>query len=166
MCHGLPMVFLKESVMTGNNIIWLEPWNSAHFPKIKRLLRQLTKDRKRIDAFSHIVLKSMFVDQKTYIATIWDKADTTLIGMGTMVINQTMLDRPSFIHDVVVGRKYRRKGYAESIIRALIKKAKEEKSTYIHLHSNPKRKAAHNLYRKAGFRRLDEKTIPLSLYLA
>ncbi|KAJ8436831.1 hypothetical protein Cgig2_018927 [Carnegiea gigantea] len=56
------------------------------------------------------------------------------------------------LHEKPVKEKYRRQGYGEALLRAVIQKCKTRNIQRISLHVDPSRTPAANLYKKLGFR--------------
>ena len=75
-----------------------------------------------------------------------------LIGMGWIFVRQTMLRKQAVVEDMIVDDAHRGKGYGKKMLLELIDWAKKEGIDTIELTSNPKRIAANELYKKAGFK--------------
>ncbi|ATA89254.1 hypothetical protein CAPN001_14090 [Capnocytophaga stomatis] len=81
--------------------------------------------------------------------------ENKIIGMATMVVYDVISGRKAWIEDVVVSSNHRQKGIGERLVQALIDKAKELEINTLLLYSNPKREAAHRLYKRMGFSEKD-----------
>lgn len=84
-----------------------------------------------------------------FIATISE--DSRLIGMGWIFPRTTALRKQAVIEDMIVDEAHRGKGYGRKILAQLIEWARDQGIDTIELTSNPKRIAANELYKKAGF---------------
>lgn len=74
-----------------------------------------------------------------------------IIGMATMAIYEVISGKKAWVEDVVVASEHRKKGIGEQLMKALIEKGKSLEINTILLYSNPKREAAHKLYKRLGF---------------
>lgn len=81
--------------------------------------------------------------------------ENKIIGMATMIVYDVISGRKAWIEDVVVSSNHRQKGIGERLVQALIDKAKELEINTLLLYSNPKREAAHRLYKRMGFSEKD-----------
>jgi len=72
--------------------------------------------------------------------------------MGWIFVRQTMLRKQAVVEDMIVDDAHRGKGYGKKMLLELIDWAKKEGIDTIELTSNPKRIAANELYKKAGFK--------------
>ena len=93
------------------------------------------------------------------------KSDTTrllialeegkICGMLTLVVFRIPTGVRSWIEDVVVDTSSRGKGVGNALLAAAYRLAREQGAKTLDLTSNPSRKAANRLYRKAGFEQRD-----------
>ena len=74
-----------------------------------------------------------------------------ILGTMTLVIFRIPTGLRAWVEDVVVDGAERGKGIGEKLIRAAINRAKSEGCRTVDLTSNPKREAAHRLYKRCGF---------------
>ncbi|MDO4782289.1 MAG: GNAT family N-acetyltransferase [Capnocytophaga felis] len=86
-----------------------------------------------------------------------------IVGMATMAVYEVISGRKAWIEDVVVSSNHRKKGIGERLVQTLIEKAKELKVNMLLLYSNPKREAAHRLYKRMGFSEKDSTLFALSI---
>ncbi|ATA68324.1 GNAT family N-acetyltransferase [Capnocytophaga cynodegmi] len=97
-----------------------------------------------------VSLEKLFsLAQSPYIALCTD--ENKIVGMATMAVYDVISGRKAWIEDVVVSSNYRKKGIGERLTQFLIEKAKELEVNMLLLYSNPKREAAHRLYKRMGF---------------
>lgn len=75
----------------------------------------------------------------------------TIIGMATMAVYDAISGRKAWIEDVIVSPSHRKRGIGEHLTLHLLEKAKELNASAVLLYSNPKREAAHRLYKRLGF---------------
>lgn len=80
-----------------------------------------------------------------------DDPEEKILGTMTLVIFRIPTGLRAWVEDVVVDNAERGKGIGEKMIRAAIERAKTEGCRTIDLTSNPKREAAHRLYKRCGF---------------
>lgn len=80
-----------------------------------------------------------------------DDPEEKILGTMTLVIFRIPTGLRAWVEDVVVDNAERGKGIGEKLIRAAIERAKTEGCRTIDLTSNPKREAAHRLYKRCGF---------------
>ncbi len=78
-----------------------------------------------------------------------------ICGMLTLVVFRIPTGVRSWIEDVVVDASSRGKGAGDALLEAACRLARERGAKTINLTSNPSRKAANHLYRKAGFEQRD-----------
>ncbi len=111
--------------------------------QVQNLFRELS-------ASEQISIKNLLnANNQPYIAVCFE--DDTLVGMATMATYQVISGRKAWIEDVVVSENYRSKGIGEKLTLALLEKAQEIDIQSVLLFSNPKREAAHRLYKRLGF---------------
>lgn len=111
--------------------------------QVQNLFRELSDSEQ-------ISIKNLLnANNQPYIAVCFE--DDTLVGMATMATYQVISGRKAWIEDVVVSENYRNKGIGEKLTLALLEKAQEIDIQSVLLFSNPKREAAHRLYKRLGF---------------
>lgn len=111
--------------------------------QVQNLFRELSDSEQ-------ISIKNLLnANNQPYIAVCFE--DNTLVGMATMATYQVISGRKAWIEDVVVSKDYRNKGIGEKLTLALLEKAQEIDIQSVLLFSNPKREAAHRLYKRLGF---------------
>lgn len=81
---------------------------------------------------------------------------SSLLGMGSIFFQKNLGSWIAEIHDIVVDKKERDKGFGKKIVARLIEEAKEFASSKkgpikLYLTSRPNRVKANNLYIKLGF---------------
>ena len=74
-----------------------------------------------------------------------------ILGSMTLVVFRIPTGMRAWVEDVVVDQEARGQGIGEKLIRTAIDRAKAEGCRTIDLTSNPKREAAHRLYKRCGF---------------
>jgi ribosomal protein S18 acetylase RimI-like enzyme len=84
-----------------------------------------------------------------------------IIGMGSLILTNTTAGLRSRFEDVVVDEKYRGRGIGKKISLMLIAIARKKRATLVDLTSGKKRKSAHKLYEKLGFKERDTKVYRL-----
>ncbi|MEW6042772.1 MAG: GNAT family N-acetyltransferase [Thermoproteota archaeon] len=88
-------------------------------------------------------------DKKILVALL----DSEIVGLVSMVflqrLNQTKLEM--YIPELVVAKKFHRRGIGKSLIDACIKIAEKKNCYRIRLESGYQRKTAHIFYKKLGF---------------
>ena len=125
--------------------------------EINALLPQLSKTPKLL---SLKLLGTITKDKNTYLVVA--KEGTQIVGMGTLVAMITPHGKRAKIEDVVVDEKYRGKGIGEKISKKLVAIAKNKRVRRIELTTGQKRIAAHRLYERVGFKKVDSDVYRLS----
>ncbi|MFK8265256.1 GNAT family N-acetyltransferase [Capnocytophaga cynodegmi] len=126
-------------------IFFLEKTNITS--SIEKQIQDLFSELSDIQTIS---LEKLFsLAQSPYIALCTD--ENKIVGMATMAVYDVISGRKAWIEDVVVSSNYRQKGIGERLTQFLIEKAKELEVNMLLLYSNPKREAAHRLYKRMGF---------------
>ncbi|GIM54826.1 GNAT family N-acetyltransferase [Capnocytophaga cynodegmi] len=126
-------------------IFFLEKTNITS--SIEKQIQDLFSELSDIQTVS---LEKLFgLTQSPYIALCTD--ENKIVGMATMAVYDVISGRKAWIEDVVVSSNYRQKGIGERLTQFLIEKAKELEVSVLLLYSNPKREAAHRLYKRMGF---------------
>ncbi|MFK8268655.1 GNAT family N-acetyltransferase [Capnocytophaga cynodegmi] len=126
-------------------IFFLEKTNITS--SIEKQIQDLFSELSDIQTVS---LEKLFgLTQSPYIALYTD--ENKIVGMATMAVYDVISGRKAWIEDVVVSSNYRKKGIGERLTQFLIEKAKELEVNMLLLYSNPKREAAHRLYKRMGF---------------
>ncbi|MFJ1472738.1 GNAT family N-acetyltransferase [Capnocytophaga cynodegmi] len=126
-------------------IFFLEKTNITS--SIEKQIQDLFSELSDIQTVS---LEKLFsLAQSPYIALCTD--ENKIVGMATMAVYDVISGRKAWIEDVVVSSNYRQKGIGERLTQFLIEKAKELEVNMLLLYSNPKREAAHRLYKRMGF---------------
>lgn len=135
--------FLKESDLT-----------EALEEQIKNLFAQLSDT-------PTIPLREIFLKNPPYIVVC--SVENSVVGMATMAVYEAISGRKAWIEDVVVASEYRQKGIGERLTNILIEKANDLNVSTLLLYSNPKREAAHRLYKRLGFTEKGSTLFALSL---
>ena len=124
-------------------VLWLKERFIFDINQLKELVKQL-------DSSAEIREYSIYrAILNGYIAKKYDGEE--LIGMGWIFPRQTLLRKQAVVEDMIVDEAYRGKGYGWAILQDLINWARENGIEVIELTSHPKRVAANELYKKAGF---------------
>ncbi|MEX0916573.1 MAG: GNAT family N-acetyltransferase [Candidatus Spechtbacterales bacterium] len=124
--------------------------------EIRALYAQLSESGIQPDDAS---IESAIRDRNTVVIVL--REDTTIIGMGTVVLVRVMSGVKARLEDIVVDEGYRGQGLGERITNELIETARSYKVSVIELTSKPERVAANALYQKVGFEKKDTNTYVL-----
>lgn len=125
--------------------------------EINSLLPQLSRTPNQLSISS---LNSILRDKNTYL--IVAKEGTQIIGMATLILTITPNGKRAKVEDVVVDEKYRGKGIGEKLSKKLIAIAKSKRVRRIELTTGQRRIAAHKLYEKIGFKKVDSDVYRIS----
>ena len=125
--------------------------------EINALLPQLSKTPKLL---SLKLLEIITKDKNTCLVVAKD--GSRIVGMATLVLMTTPHGKRAKIEDVVVDEKYRGKGIGEKISKKLVAIAKSKRVRRIELTTGQKRIAAHRLYERVGFKKVDSDVYRLS----
>lgn len=117
---------------------------------INHLLPQLSKTAKPLSLKR---LETIMEDKN--ICLLVAKDGSKIVGMGTLALINATYGSLATIEDVVVDEGYRGKKIGEKISRKLVAITKQKKIRRLGLTSSRHRKAAHKLYRKIGFEKMD-----------
>lgn len=90
-------------------------------------------------------------------------SENRLIAMATLTIVELFSGKKAWVEDVVVLPEFQNQGIGKKMMEFLLHFAEEKKVKQILLYSNPKRVAAHQLYKKIGF--LEKESTLFSLFL-
>lgn len=126
--------------------------------EINKLLAQVSANA------PHLALETFlkFLGQNNVHLVVALDGDS-IAGMGTIILNRSLMGMHGKIEDVVVDNDYRGQGLGRRITEKLIRIAKGAHAEWIDLTSNPSRIAALALYNKLGFRRIDTNCLRLIL---
>ena len=86
-----------------------------------------------------------------------------IVGMLTLLIVAIPTSRKAWIEDVVTDAAHRGEGIGEALVKRAVEVARAEGAKRIYLTSNPKREAAHRLYKRCGFEQYDTAVFRLEL---
>lgn len=86
-----------------------------------------------------------------------------IVGMLTLLIVAIPTSRKAWIEDVVTDAAHRGEGIGEALVNRAVEVARAEGAKRIYLTSNPKREAAHRLYKRCGFEQYDTAVFRLEL---
>jgi ribosomal protein S18 acetylase RimI-like enzyme len=86
-----------------------------------------------------------------------------IVGMLTLLIVAIPTSRKAWIEDVVTDKAHRGEGIGEALVKRAVEVARAEGAKRIYLTSNPKREAAHRLYKRCGFEQYDTAVFRLEL---
>jgi ribosomal protein S18 acetylase RimI-like enzyme len=134
--------------------------------RINNLLGQLSSDAKPVDwKIVREIMKNgtVFVLRDNSPHMLKTHPNGFLVGKATLIHARKFFAFYGIIEDVVVDENYRGQGLGKLLAKHAIKKAKKLEMHYIDLTSNPKRVAANNLYKKAGFEKRDTNYYRLKL---
>ncbi len=140
------------------SIIKLRRASKSAVRSINALIRQLSASASPV---SLVWLKKLLRDKKVHLLVLMNSRQ--IIGMGTVVIFDTLLGRRGRIEDVVVHERYRGRGLGEKLVRKLIAIAKKAKVQQVQLTSRPERRVANALYQKLGFKHYKTNVYKLKL---
>lgn len=90
-------------------------------------------------------------------------SEGVVVGMATLVCYAKFDKKVGHVEDVVVHSSHQRQGIARLIIECIIAEAKKQGVIQLQLTSNPRRQAAHALYRSLGFGVRDTSVFRLKL---
>lgn len=125
---------------------WFDKKNTlADIESINSLLSQLSSDLKPT-SLDHLNQVS-----KTSKILLAINQDNKIIGMATLAIINIPTGQSGRIEDVVVDSNFRGQGIGATLIKKLIREAKNLKLKKIDLTSKPERIEANKLYQKIGF---------------
>lgn len=125
--------------------------------EINDLLPQLSRDPNRPTLS---FLDSIVRDKNTCL--IVAKENDQIVGMATLILTITPNGKRAKVEDVVVDENHRGKGIGEKISKKLIAIAKSKKVRRIELTTGQRRVAAHRLYEKVGFKKVDSDVYRIS----
>lgn len=120
--------------------------SSSDLGDINRLLAQLSPHVPRLTAAG---LAKVVANRLNHLLVA--RAGDRIVGMGSLVMIATVGGRRARIEDVVVDEPYRGRHLGRRLTRALIEVARAERAAEVELSSNPRRRAAHAVYRSIGF---------------
>jgi len=109
---------------------------------------------------SHADLRVIATDTVLFIAR---NDDGRAVGMATLVVYRQTTALSGRVEDVIVTADYRGRGVGRLLMDALIKAARTRRLDHLNLTSNPRRIAAHGLYRSLGFQTRDTTVFRLTL---
>ena len=113
--------------------------------QVNSLLFQLSGKTTNVDAKS---LQSYVLVHDALFAFA---EENNIVGMATLITYNKLTRITGLIEDVVVDEQYRSQGVARRLLEQLIKVARNLGLQEVNLTSNPRRVAAHALYRSLGF---------------
>lgn len=131
-------------------IIEITEMSQKVYDAFERLIPQLSSSAKipTWDELSELIASKAGI----VLAAVDDEdPEEKILGTMTLVIFRIPTGLRAWVEDVVVDTEERGKGIGEKLIRASIERAKSEGCRTIDLTSNPKRVAAHRLYKRCGF---------------
>ena len=119
------------------------------------VMTELQKLIEQLSTKSHVITKSklnkIIQDESTQLF-IAKETGGKIIGTLTLVSYQIPTGLKFWIEDVVVDGNFRGKGVGQKLTERAMEYAEKKGGSSINLTSNPKRKAAHQLYVKMGFK--------------
>jgi len=130
---------------------------------VEELRAYLSQDLSDLDVLMHELsatsfcneelLKNALNDANVHVYVI--REEGRIVATGTLCIKHTLEFAIADIEAVVVGSRYRGRGYGKELMGAMIEAAKSFKAHHIQLTSNPARVAANRLYQDLGFERYE-----------
>lgn len=119
------------------------------------VMAELQKLIEQLSTKSHIIskkkLNKIIQDESTQLF-IAKETGGKIIGTLTLVNYQIPTGLKFWIEDVVVDSNFRGRGVGQKLTESAMEYAEKKGGSSINLTSNPKRKAAHQLYVKMGFK--------------
>ena len=119
------------------------------------VMAELQKLIEQLSTKSHIIskkkLNKIIQDESTQLF-IAKETGGKIIGTLTLVSYQIPTGLKFWIEDVVVDSNFRGRGVGQKLTESAMEYAEKKGGSSINLTSNPKRKAAHQLYVKMGFK--------------
>ena len=119
------------------------------------VLAELQKLIEQLSTKGHIITKSklneIIQDENTQLF-VAKETGGKIIGTLTLIGYRIPTGLKFWIEDVVVDGDFRGKGVGQKLTEKAIEYAEKKGGSSINLTSNPKRKAAHQLYVKMGFK--------------
>jgi ribosomal protein S18 acetylase RimI-like enzyme len=113
--------------------------------------RPKPKDDSDLDSFRTLVKRQISDSDKTILLAESD--DVNVVGMTSIIflprLNQAFPEM--YIPELIVTKKYQRKGIGTSLVNACILLAKEKNCGIVRLESGNQRIEAHLFYKKLGF---------------
>lgn len=112
--------------------------------------RPRPKDDNELDVFEKKIKQYLSEDDKTILLAEYNNKVVAMIS----IIFLSRLNRQLFemyIPELIVGKKYRKKGIGKLLIESCIELAKKKKCYRMRLESGNNRKEAHEFYKKLGF---------------
>ena len=124
-------------------------------PEVIGLLYELGRPKPKkdsdVDEFRKLVKKYLKDSDKSILVAV--KNEIEIIGAVSIIflsrLNQTSLEM--YIPELIVQKKYQRKGIGKMLIYACIDLGKKKKCHRIRLESGNKRKDSHKFYESLGF---------------
>jgi hypothetical protein len=125
------------------------------FPAIESLLHELAPNKKVNVKDIRRAVFAFGNQSMTYIVLARDAEK--IVGMGTQIFIQNWFGRHSFLHDIVIEKKYRGKEFGIFSRMSEIFKENDKKmgSQFCDLTCGIERIAAHKAYQKHGFEKRD-----------
>jgi ribosomal protein S18 acetylase RimI-like enzyme len=126
----------------------LEPTDQLQ-AALQRLIPQLGIHK---DIPTHQELKALMeAPGSTLLAAREPDENGEIVGILGLTVYRVPTGVRSFIDDVVVDEKVRRRGIGEALVRHAMDLARQAGASGVALTSNPQRRAANHLYQSIGF---------------
>jgi len=130
---------------------------------VEELTTYHLQDLTDLDALMHELSASSFCNEELLQAALNDanvhvyviREEGRIVATGTLCIKHTLEFAIADIEAVVVGSRYRGRGYGKELMGSMIEAAKSIRVHHIQLTSNPARVAANRLYQDLGFERYE-----------
>jgi hypothetical protein len=141
---------ITYQIGTPQNIV-----SENDFGQIEALLHELAPDSKINIKDVRRALIGYGEQPMTYLVLARDREK--IVGMGTQIFVQNWFGRHSFLHDMVIEKKYRGKEYGifAKIAEMFAENDKKMGSKFCDLTCGIGRVAAHKAYKKHGFEKRD-----------
>ncbi len=117
---------------------------------INRFLPQLSASGRKLSLAD---FKKIVKDRNTLLLVVKNKE--AVVGMGTVVFILTPVGLRARMEDVVIDKKYRKRGLGTKLIRKLIGEARRRKARWIEFTSRTDRIITNRFYRRLNFKKRD-----------
>lgn len=117
---------------------------------LNKLLKQLDN---AAPSLTKEEIENMIVSPANRLLVARRTDNKEIIGMLTMIIFRIPYAKKGLLEDIVVDKKYRKKGIGTKLIITALNMARKEDVTYLDFTSRPTRTAANNLYEHLGFKK-------------
>lgn len=133
--------------------------DEALMEALHRLLPQLS-EHAQVPSVERMT--QLLAEENTHLFVACDEQNK-IVGVLTLLLVDIPTGRKAWIEDVVTDIAARGKGVGRALVERAVEVARAEGAKRIYLTSNPKREAAHALYRRCGFTPYDTTVFRLEL---